>query len=61
MDANFGWMMKTMETKQQLRDKIKQLEKELAVYKAREKRDQEYYKAYSKQSMEEFNRQRDLW
>ena len=50
-----------METKQQLRDRIKQLEEELAVYKAREKRDQEYYKAYSKQSMEEFDRQRDLW
>ena len=50
-------MKKKMETKQQLRDKIKQLEKELAVYKAREKRDQEYYEAYSKQSMEDFNRQ----
>lgn len=58
---NFGWMKKKMETKQQLRDKIKQLEKELAVYKARDKRDQEYYEAYSKQSMEDFNRQRDLW
>ena len=49
-----------METKQQLRDKIKQLEQELAVYKAREKRDQEYYEAYRRQSMEEFDRQREV-
>ena len=48
-----------METKQQLRDKIKQLEKELAVYKARDARDQAYYEAYRKQSMEEFDRQRE--
>lgn len=48
-----------METKQQLRDRIAELEQELAVYKARDERDKRYYEAYSRQTMEDFKRERD--
>ncbi len=47
------------ETKQQLRDRIKELESELEVYKARDRRDHAYYEAYSKQRMANFYREWD--
>ena len=47
-----------METKQQLRERIKELEEQLAVYKSWNKRNQDWYEAYSKRRTEDFYRNR---
>lgn len=42
------------ETKQQLRDKIKELERQLAIYKANAEYQQKWYESYSRQRAEMF-------